>query len=158
MERQCRESTSTPDIKINVGYSSRLQIKAVDHLHLGRVMLRFCTEYMRCSEGFVAWWQRQGAYNTLITDSEREAGQCDPVMKALLQPNISQYCSSSRYFRNESSWACLCLNAKISWNAFNGTANIWIIRTGSVWMSRCRRCRSCTNIHLVCFSLCKRSG
>lgn len=32
--------------------------------HLTAQRMVFSTKYMRCSEGFVAWWQHQGAYNT----------------------------------------------------------------------------------------------
>lgn len=98
MERQCRDSTSTRDNKINVDYVSLfLNMKAVVHLHLGVEMfinsledggLHRIYEMLRrfpcfCFCGGIRM-------PTTLDNRQREAGQCEPFylcvkhMKVLL--------------------------------------------------------------------------
>lgn len=88
MEHQCGDSTSTPDIKINMDYVSLLPMDGRLH-ETGRWRLFNSlrggggyTTHEMLKEVLLLAGSIRVACNTVRTDSEREAGQRDPFICA----------------------------------------------------------------------------
>lgn len=156
MERQCRDSTSTRDNKINVDYVSLfLNMKAVVHLHLGVEMFRNrledgllhrIYEMLRrfpcfCFCGGIRMpttlsnWQRGRPVWTFLSVRQTHEGAIGSANQtscsSLLE--LNSYSEDIKRLRDifgmNHHESIYVLDAWISWNAFNGTAIIWIWRT-----------------------------